>query len=356
MKSYVNRYMATCVKGLEFVVAAEVKDILGDVNNIRHTRGKVIFDCKQMNMDINLRCIDNLYKLLCAFHIGSHKSDLQDIDKYIRGIDSITTDKRIHHINSKATDKHFNDMELNVTDKHAVVVSASRSGRHAYSRHDVEDRVRNALVSTGRYIIGDNDSHEFAIRIDVTDDICTVYRQLTTSQLRFRDGFESVVGGIRPPIAHALVRLGDPKSDDVFYDPFCGAGTIAYERSYYKHKRIYASDVNHDVLEIARKNLGGSAITFLADATHTKMKDNGVNTVITNMPWGRQIEIDDIHGLYKGFLKELKRILATGGRAIILTDQVSTISSLCVEMKLNCVKMAELSLHGLHPCVFRITI
>jgi 23S rRNA G2445 N2-methylase RlmL len=235
-----------------------------------------------------------------------------------------------------------------------VIVSASRSGKHSYSRFDVARQVEESLLTSGKFIIGGIDGHDLAVRVDINGDACAVYRQLTSPQLRFRGGFNSVPGGIRPPLAHCLVRLSKPKSGDVFYDPFCGAGTIAYERAYYKSRKIYASDINGDVVEIAKTNLGQSAVAFTADAASTKMKANSVDAVVTNMPWGKQIKVNDISGLYHNFFIELKRILAPQGRAVLLTEHDALTESLCDELGFSCSRVTQISLHGLRPSVLLI--
>jgi len=219
----------------------------------------------------------------------------------------------------------------------------------------VEKYVEGGLISTGRYAKGDNKNHDMAVRIDIIEGSCAVYKQISPSQMRFRGNFYSAPGGIRPPVAHCLVRLSQPKSSDVFYDPFCGAGTIAFERSYYKSKKIYASDYDNNAVETARMNLKQHAVVFSIDATKSKMKGHSVNIVITNMPWGRQVSVGNIYELYLGFVNELKRILTLDGKAIILTDRASIIEGICTETGLNCSRLAELSLHGLHPIVFALT-
>jgi 23S rRNA G2445 N2-methylase RlmL len=327
--------MATCAPGAELIVAGEIRAVYERVNNVAIARGKVIFDCPAVEMDLNgIKCADNLYKMYKSFHAGNHKAGLMDIGARVRGID-------------------FN-VKSSVPPR--VVVSASRRGKHAYSRFDAAELVKGSLVATKRFIAGDHLNHDIAIRLDIDGDSCSVYRQLTSPQMRFRgDSFRSVPGGIRPSLAHCLVRLSEPQSDDIFYDPFCGAGTIPFERSAYKSKKIFASDIDHDILEIARRNIGSAAIVFQANAVRTKMKDRGVDKVVANMPWGKQIKVHDISALYRGFLCELKRMLSPRGKAVILTDQVSAIETLCAEMELTCSHAAELSLHGSHPVIFIIT-
>ena len=334
MKKYSNRYMATCVPGMEFVAADEIKEVIKNINNLSVTRGKVIFDRYQLADFNNLKCIDNLYKLYRTFFVGSRKADLLEIGRYLKDID--------FDMSGKAPSR--------------IIVSAGRSGKHTYSRYDISNQVENILVSTGNFIIGDNLNHDLAVRVDIIDNSCVIYKQLTHSEMRFRgDNFNTAQGGIRPPLAHCLVRLSQPKNDDIFYDPFCGAGTIPFERLNYKSKKIFASDYNNDVLEIARRNLSKSVIVFCADAVKSNMKDNSVDKIVTNMPWGKQIAVENIDILYLDFLKEVKRILTVNGKAVILTDQTVITENLCNELELNCSRITELSLHGLHPVVFMIS-
>ena len=98
-----------------------------------------------------------------------------------------------------------------------------------------------------------------------------------------------------------------------------------------------------------------TAVVFTADAAKLKMKDGSVGKIVTNMPWGKQIKVENIHQLYRDFLKQVKRILTAPGRAVILTDQTALVEGICDELELVCRRMAELSLHGLHPVVFEIT-
>jgi len=328
--------MATCTPGTERIAAGEIIEAYERVNNVATARGKAVFDCPAAEMDHNsLKCADNLYKLYKTFTAGSRKADLADIASRVITID----------FNQKSSIPP------------RIMVSASKRGRHAYTRFDVAEQVTNSLVATGKYIAGDSLSHDIAIRLDIDGDVCGVYTQLTSSRMRFRgDALRSVPGGIRPPLAHCLVRLSEPRNDDIFYDPFCGAGTIPFERSAYKSKQIFASDIDPDIISIARQNLSNAAIIFQSDATNTKMKPHSVSKVVTNMPWGKQVAVENINALYRGFLCELKRILTPNGKAVVLTDQTSTIEALCEEMELNCSRAAELSLHGSHPVIFMITV
>ncbi|MPN35046.1 hypothetical protein SDC9_182540 [bioreactor metagenome] len=129
--------------------------------------------------------------------------------------------------------------------------------------------------------------HNLAIRVDVENGQCIVAQQRTSPQFRFRGFLNSVKGSIRPSIAHCLIRISKPFNYEIFYDPFCGAGTIVLERGFYPSKKLFASDISAEVLKVSKSNLDNDIILFQSDATCTKLKRESIDTVVTNPPWGK---------------------------------------------------------------------
>lgn len=82
-----------------------------------------------------------------------------------------------------------------------------------------------------------------------------------------------------------------------------------------------------------------------------------MNAVVTNLPFGNQIlDPGQITGLYFDFAKELKRILSPGGQAILLTDKADALQRAVEQYGFRCETLFQLSLKGLHPFVFRVTL
>ena len=47
-----------------------------------------------------------------------------------------------------------------------------------------------------------------------------------------------------------------------------------------------------------------------------------VDRIVCNLPWGRQVRVDDGLGrLYRDALGEMERVLAPGGRAVLLASR-----------------------------------
>ena len=356
----VNKYMAACVPGAEEILKDEINTLIPGNNSVYSERGKVFFCCDlELHDLLRLRCADNIYRVLNRFNIGPHKKDLTQFYKNIARTDLTGLDELFIGaglVSAQQTGERVTARVTPTKKQMSVIVSASRSGKHTYSRYDLSDTATEALLSTGKFTAGNEANHVLAFRIDVKDDVCLFSVQLTSAEFRFRgENFYSSRGGIRPTVAHCLVRVSQPKNNDVFYDPFCGAGTIAYERSSYKYKKIFASDIDIEAMNTARRNLSKDIILFQEDALKTRIKSNSIDSVVTNMPWGKQIKSDDLPGLYDGFIKELKRILKADGKAGILTDQNDLLYKACdiSGFKLDCA--AELSLHGLHPKIYILT-
>ncbi len=319
------KFMATCVSGAEDIVSEEILEICRDAKIVHKGKGRIWFNYINCMDDLMcLRCVDNIFLILSTFEIGPHKRDLMIFNHMI--------------------DK------LNISNCN-IIVSAAISGKHNYSRFDLAKEGEKILISKN-CTIGTPENHDMAIRIDVQNGMCTILKQITSPQFRFRGKFNNVKGGIRPTVAHCLIRVSKPFNNEVFYDPFCGGGTIAMERYFYPCRKIFASDINVETLDTARLNLNNHIITFTCDATHTNIKKSSIDTVVTNLPWGKQIPFTD--NLYDDFLKELDRILKPNGKAIILTDQTEYLYNACCKNRFSFLIRAELSLHGLHPKIFEL--
>lgn len=337
-----RHFFVTCQRGFENIVRGEIKEKISEAENIVCSDGKVFFELFPNNDKyLLLRCVDNVYLTISKFNIGLHKTDLKQLYN------------KINNINVKEILK-----EVGLNNSKKIIVSASRKGKHTYSRFELAQTVSKSLARKYNWSEVDSKSYDVAFRLDLIDKKCTFSVQLTSPEFKFRgDNYCSSAGGIRPSIAHCLVRESEPKGGDIFLDPFCGAGTIPNERAYYSYKKIFARDLSSVAADKARENLKGydNVIVSCRDACDTKMKDNGVDVIITNMPWGKQIVVDDIKQLYLDFLKEAKRIIKQNGKIIILTDQDELVSESVLANDLLCEKRYELSLHGLHPNVYYIT-
>lgn len=337
MHGHFNRFFATVTCGLETVLLDEIKELGTEVRELQVERGKVMFQAfQEVDQLKRLRCANNLYGIISEWTVGAQKSGLAQIESQMRKI-------------------HWRRIAADFGQSSPVIsVSASRRGKHAYSRFDVMKAMLDALEKDG-FTIARQHTDAFYIRADVDESLCRISVKLTDEQFRFRGNTRVFTKGcISPTIAAALVRINKPGHNDVFYDPFCGSGTIPNERAYFSARRILASDINEEAVLAAQTNCKGRATVFRCDARNTPSRTESIDQIVTNPPWNKQIPVGDLRELYKAFLVEANRILKPNGRMLLLTDCHEELFYATEANRLYSRVLQDLSVHGLHPRIYEI--
>lgn len=332
-------FMCTMAAGLEGIAAEELSTCFPKITMKDIKRGKVFFESGESLEHLRrLRCVDNIYLVLGTMHIGTHKNDLVCLDQAAAQID---------------LRRAITFTALQETPR--ILVSASKKGKHTYSRFDLSARFSQILVQKYHYIEGGSQNFNLAIRLDLENGECMVSAQLTEAAFRFRGNcYTFQAGGIRPTVAAALIWISRPASEDVFYDPFCGSGTIPRERAFYKARRIIASDINAEIVASTRNNLPSQIKLFCCDAQKLRAADHSIDVIVSNIPWGKQIPVDNILNLYTSFLREAKRVLSEKGRMVLLTDHEEIVQA-AAENQMNIQRITTVSLHGLLAGVYYIS-
>ena len=237
MKS--SLFMATMAPGLEPVVESEIAAKLDGAWAYATFRGRFLFGCKaSLDEILKLRCVDNVFAHIAWFEAGFHKSDLKWLAETVSRLD---LSPALAHLDLP-------------TGRPRVIVTASRSGRHTYSRFEAADAVMEALGKRHGFRRGETSDYDVAFRLDLIDEQALLSVKLTPPEFRFR-GHERQFSrvALRPTVAYALVWLSRPESNDVFLDPFCGSGTLAVERGAHDVRRIVASDISQEAVAVAKE-------------------------------------------------------------------------------------------------------
>lgn len=332
-------YMVTTTPGLETIAIQEIKAKFPQVEITNQLRGKVFFHYFSGYKELfELKCVDNCYLYLGCFPIGPHKAHLAEVPEAIKKLEVFQKLSSVVEVGPGAP---------------RILVSASRAGKHTYSRFDVAEVVADALVKYYPFVRGTVDNHHYAFRVDVDGEMAYVHLQLTPASFKFRGrNREFLTGALRPSVAHAMVLLSEPDMTDIFLDPFCGSGTIPGERAFYDAYAILASDISEERLAVARLNLPEFVGINRWDARHMELPDQSVTKIVSNLPWGKIIPVEDIDKLYIEFLAEARRVLAFQGKMVLLTDQEEALTRAAELHGFAIRNITTLSLHGLHPSVF----
>lgn len=158
-------------------------------------------------------------------------------------------------------------------------------------------------------------------------------------------------GALKPPVAAALVMLGQVTKSMAVLDPCCGTGTILIEAAL-QGATVYGGDSSPRAVAAARTNASAAGIEVPIqhwDAQALPLADATMDRVIANLPWGRQARVDEgLPWLYQRMFTEMRRVLAPSGRLVVLTNAPQQIDP----PGLSCVEQIAISLFGQRPTIF----
>jgi tRNA (guanine6-N2)-methyltransferase len=159
-----------------------------------------------------------------------------------------------------------------------------------------------------------------------------------------------------PVVSAVLVRLLKPSSGDVVLDPFCGAATnLVVAAAMTPGLRLVGLDSSWAALDAARHNVASLPCAVVrADAGSLPLPDSSVDRVVANLPFGKRVGSHATNvDLYPKFLRGLSRVLAPGGRAVLLTEDKRLFTeSVQRTANLKIIKEIELATGGLHPSAY----
>jgi len=129
-------------------------------------------------------------------------------------------------------------------------------------------------------------------------------------------------GVMMPRMARALVNIACTNEGDVVLDPFCGTGGILIEAELLGMRTI-GSDFDPFMIGGSRMNAKETSF-LLGDATSLPFRDQSVDSVVTDFPYGQSVCIrksDTMDQLYGDALDEVRRVLRPARRAVVVTHR-----------------------------------
>ncbi len=172
---------------------------------------------------------------------------------------------------------------------------------------------------------------------------------------RFDYKKEAVAASIHPAVAASCVYF---MKDDLspaarVLDPFCGSGTMLFERGRLPHRTLTGTDISPLAIKAAKlnkKNAGLDMSLFVKNAL-TPFKEQ-YDEVISNLPFGLRVASHSANQkLYSEFLQNLRGILAPGGTAFLFTNDKKLLANL-YEKDYELKGKANFSAGGLFPTLY----
>lgn len=208
-------------------------------------------------------------------------------------------------------------------------------------RMDSRAQYRKTVVRLARRITAEtglsNNPSGYLLDIrlaQINDSVYVLWRDDRWHDPRHSEQRSVLPASIHPTVAAALCIAGKIDSNDVFCDPCCGAGTIIAERlSYGPAKKVLGFDISNEAIQLSKQNLsrlGQKVDLRTADMRNLPMESNSVDIIVANLPFGIRVgDRTKNRSLYRDFLKESYRILASGGRLVAYTHDATAFELSC---------------------------
>ncbi|RKW20652.1 class I SAM-dependent RNA methyltransferase [Candidatus Gracilibacteria bacterium] len=324
------KFVLSTIAGVESIAKKEIERVGGKIEEV--TDRLVIFsgDAKLM-VSVNLwsRVGNKLYILL------EEKEKVIDFDNFFETIKNISFKKYFKKNNP-------------------ILVKASSTRSELFAERTMQSLGKKAIISS---LVGaenkyfeDESEEKVEILLLLVDNKLRILLN-TSGEALHKRGYrrESGEAPIKESLAAALVLLSNWKFKNDFFDPFCGSGTIVIEalmiakniapglkrkfafeklgliqseiieneRNIAKQKefngnyKIFASDIDEEILEIAKQNVkraGLSGQIIFQKKDFRELLSSELNgTLVSNPPYGERLKTEDLEGLYKDIDKIFRK-------------------------------------------------
>lgn len=314
--------VATCLFGLERLLGREIEEL--GYERVNTIDGRVTFlgDCEAVALsNVFLRYAERVYIKVGSFHA-------ETFDELFEGTRALP----------------FEDF-IGRDDMFPVKGHAIKS--RLFSVPDCQSIIKKAIVTrlSGRYGLSvfPETGTKYQIEFFILKDEATLMIDTSGTPLHKR-GYrtEANLAPIRETLAAAIAAQSRPREEVLFWDPFCGSGTIGIEAAMQmrhiapgKNRRfaaenfafmpknafpdareeavagetpsdftVFLSDIDRPSLEIAKANAARAGVAdalkiFYADARNIHAEGRRA-TIVTNPPYGERMgQTDEIERLYR---------------------------------------------------------
>jgi tRNA (guanine6-N2)-methyltransferase len=318
-----SKYYSACMPGFAEIAQEEIKHKLPKargfkmlpVRNLELVQFDYSSDPKAL---VKIGQAEDIYYHLKTIELSGERKDLERIRKGLF--------KRSDVFQALSSKTAYTGKKPKAKVTFRVVAQAADVSWRLFKRQEMQKALTLSVsdMFPGWKVVEDDADLEFWIQQSEKNAIIGL--RLSDKKQRHGDYKKSnIPGSLRPSIARALVMLSEPSENDVFLDPMCGAGTILIERAMAgRYKILLGGDKNKEAVESALNNFGSKhepKKIKVWDAVKIPLEDHSVDKIVCNPPWGRKVgDHPEIKPLYKGFAKEVKRLLKPDGKVVILTS------------------------------------
>jgi 23S rRNA G2445 N2-methylase RlmL len=234
----------------------------------------------------------------------------------------------------------------------AFSITANFVGKRNYSTDDIKQACAEGIAQcTGWTYVPDDAEADLNVRVFIEHERAFVGLRLGEAPLHRRFYKQAhVPGSLKPSVAAALLALAEVPPGMHVLDPCCGAGTILIEAAL-GGALAQGGDRDPGAVAAARVNAVAAGVVIGLqewDAQALPLDDGSIDRIVTNLPWGREVQVDAALGsFYRLACSEMRRVLAPGGRIVVLSNLPHQVDlpGLCCDTQI------EISLFGQTPMV-----
>jgi tRNA (guanine6-N2)-methyltransferase len=336
-----KRIFAMTTPGLEEVGAAELETVR-DVAITETDYRRLAALCTEESLAalLDLRTLDDVYIESATWEGIRHTRDtLKVLEEYCRGLDLKPDAKTCAGIRP-------------IPPRPTFSVTASFISKRNYNTDEIKAAVAAGITAFHPWQYTEDDREaDLNMRLFVMYETGYVGLRLGKHPLHER-GYERIErpGALKPTIAAAMLQLAHVRKGMQLLDPCCGTGTILIEGA-----QIGAvargGDIQPQAVSAARSNISAAGVLAKVekwDARVLPLRDGSVDRIVTNLPWGKQISLEEeMAAFYRDVCREMERVLAPGGRLAVLTS----VPELLHFTQLHAQEPVVISLFGERPTI-----
>lgn len=304
------KYIAFTVKGLEAIAVDELKNCLPDVEILECVDKQIIFSTDVLIKELLvLSTIDDI-----CLSIGK----LEGLPKDNTACKEIG--KFLVNINWQKYVAFLRELRAVETAKFSLTIATLKT---KYSSNVAIEKISTYVSQKLNWKYCSRDHTNLDIRVIINKNVAIIGVRIFRESLHHRRYKTAAkAGSLRPTIAAAMLWLVTRrKSSQHIVDNFCGSGTILCE-ALLKGNKIAGGDIDKESVQNTVKNLNnikeGDYNIKCLDARRTDWKAKSFDCAISNLPWGKQIEVERMTTLYADVIREYHRILKPSGEICLL--------------------------------------